>query len=112
MELYKKVIVNSENDLPKEVGWYFCKPKDDYGCQVLFNPENKDLSEEWVNVVDYYLQPIEQPEIQLPTDEEIEEKASGIANPESKKDFARGEWLGVKEGAKWMRSEILRRNES
>lgn len=40
-------------------------------------------------------------EIELPSDEEIEDKCCAIANPESKKDFERGEWLGFKEGAKW-----------
>jgi hypothetical protein len=34
------------------------------------------------------------------TDVDIEAWANGIANPESKKDFERGEWLGIKEGAK------------
>lgn len=48
--------------------------------------------------------------IDVPGGEEIENKANGIANPESKKDFERGEWLGVKEGARWMRDEILKRN--
>lgn len=40
------------------------------------------------------------------TDEEIEEYANGLANASSKKDFERGEWLGVKEGAKWMRDKL------
>ena len=48
--------------------------------------------------------------IEVPGDEEIGKKANGIANPESKKDFERGEWLGVKEGARWMRDEIIKRN--
>ena len=48
--------------------------------------------------------------IEVPRDDEIESKANGIANPESKKDFERGEWLGVKEGARWACSEIIKRN--
>jgi hypothetical protein len=48
--------------------------------------------------------------IDVQGDDEIGKKANGIANPESKKDFERGEWLGVKEGARWMRDEILKRN--
>ena len=43
------------------------------------------------------------------TDEEIETKASDVADPSSKKDFSRGEWLGFKEGAKWYRSEHKKR---
>lgn len=41
--------------------------------------------------------------IQEVTDEDIEARASDIANPESKLAFQRGEWLGFKEGAKAMR---------
>ena len=48
--------------------------------------------------------------IDVPGDEEIENKANGIANPESKKDFERGEWMGVKEGARWAIDEIIKRN--
>ena len=48
--------------------------------------------------------------IDVPGDEEIENKANGIANPKSQRYFERGEWLGVKEGARWMRDEILKRN--
>ena len=48
--------------------------------------------------------------LEVPGDEEIEKKANGIANPKSQRYFERGEWLGVKEGARWMRDEILKRN--
>lgn len=49
--------------------------------------------------------------LDVPTDEEIESRCDDIANPESKKDFVRGEWLGHKEGAKWAIEEIKRRNQ-
>jgi hypothetical protein len=42
------------------------------------------------------------------TDSDIEEWANGIANPESKKDFERGEWLGIKEGAKAFRDNKIK----
>ena len=48
--------------------------------------------------------------IDVPGDDEIEKKANGIANPKSQREFERGEWLGVKEGARWMRDEIIKRN--
>jgi len=44
---------------------------------------------------------------QKPTDEEIENKASDIADPTSKHGYQRGEWLGFKEGAKWMRDNQI-----
>lgn len=40
---------------------------------------------------------------QYVTDEDIEAYADGLARAESKKDFERGEWLGIKEGARAMR---------
>lgn len=48
--------------------------------------------------------------LDVPGDEEIESKANGIANPKSQRDFERWQWLGVKEGARWMRDEIIKRN--
>ena len=48
--------------------------------------------------------------IEVPRDKEIENKANGIANPKSQRDFERWQWLGVKEGARWMRDEIIKRN--
>ena len=48
--------------------------------------------------------------IDVPGDKEIEKKANGIANPKSQRDFERGEWLGVKEGARWAIDEIIKRN--
>jgi hypothetical protein len=48
--------------------------------------------------------------IDVPGDKEIEKKANGIANPKSQREFERGEWMGVKEGARWMRDEIIKRN--
>lgn len=44
------------------------------------------------------------------TDEDIEARASDIANPESKLAFQRGEWLGFKEGAKAMRDGEIKHN--
>jgi hypothetical protein len=53
-----------------------------------------------------FKKPVEIPEI---TDEEVEGKASDLADPLSRKDFSRGEWLGFKEGAKWYREEQRKR---
>ena len=41
------------------------------------------------------------------TDEDIEKWADDIANPESKKVFERGEWLGFKEGARKIKSKLM-----
>ena len=45
------------------------------------------------------------------TDEDIEEYASAIVSPESKKDFERGEWYGLKYGAIAMRDGEIKHNQ-
>ena len=44
------------------------------------------------------------------TDEDIESFASLQSNPESKKDFDRGLWLGIKVGAKAMQNGEIKHN--
>ena len=62
-ELYRKVYVKSEADLPKEKGEYFCYRKSDNRL-LIFNrfiePDREFEESVWMRNVDYYLQP-EQP---------------------------------------------------
>jgi uncharacterized phage-associated protein len=44
------------------------------------------------------------------TDEDIEAWADGIADAGSLKDFERGEWLGIKEGARAFRDGGIKHN--
>jgi hypothetical protein len=70
MELYRKIYIKSEADLPKEVGSYFVYFKDvgeDIYDWVLTNGENpveeywngQFQEDYWINTFDWYLQPIE-----------------------------------------------------
>ena len=65
-ELYKKIYINSEADLPK-AGLYFCAITDEcFGC-FHFNPDDKDDIDFWIGNVMWYLQPIEPVEAEKPT---------------------------------------------
>ena len=72
-ELYKKVYIKTEEDLPKESGYYFVKRRNAsipdtlyYSLLALYIEKLKPY---WVSQVDWYLIPIEQREV---TDEEID----------------------------------------
>jgi len=77
MELYKKVEIKSEKDLPKKNGYYFVNIGDKYDIsEDVFRWENGDdkLKKDWIKNVDWYLQPVdekEQQEQKLQTAEEI-----------------------------------------
>ena len=43
----------------------------------------------------------------MPSDEDIESGANNVAIPSSKNAFYRGEWIGFKEGSRWLCSRIL-----
>jgi hypothetical protein len=108
MEYFVKVWIKSEDDLPKVgdiLNYVEVKGDKIYHTLSVTNKENKEW---WLyNVISYCInKPVEIPEI---TDEEIENRASDLADPSSKKDFSRGEWLGFKEGAKWYREELKKR---
>ena len=62
-ELYKKVYIHSEDDLPKEEDNYWCMPVDPLTSfrEVIFNKDNFYW---WTEHIDWYLQPI--PDQDLP----------------------------------------------
>lgn len=110
MELYRKVEIRSENDLPKKGGDYFVQLKTGYG-RILHFPFNGDVGwnidvHDWIQNVDWYLQPYE---LDLLTDEEIK-------NYFTKEHFhyEKGRYTKVDKdriyGAKWMKEEIKKRN--
>jgi hypothetical protein len=169
-ELYRKVYIKTEADLPKEEGYYFCNRSGFNSVQHLMTTlgksymreirwylqsiageqieqkESKGMKKETVKKIILWTQDAlhygkitgsdddiakncmkdiefdalcnpdiyeasynewfeRQPkqEEEKPTDEEIEKWADRFANPLSKKAFERGEWFGIKEGAKAMR---------
>ena len=57
-ELFEKVYIRSEADLPKE-GLYFCAITDSCYGSFHFNPDDKDDIDFWVGNVMWHLQPIE-----------------------------------------------------
>jgi hypothetical protein len=64
-ELYRKIYIKSEADLPKE-GDYMAHPKDTYiknTCVAYFDPKMLSRIKDWMIQYDWYLQPIEQSEI-------------------------------------------------
>ena len=74
MEVFIKVYIKSEDDLPKEVGDYIVKLDDD-SVRLLHFPFDGDVGynifkTNWIEDVDWYLKPVEIPEI---SDEDIEE---------------------------------------
>jgi hypothetical protein len=98
MEIYKKVYIQSVDDLPKETGMYECYFKDHTMGRATY-----DISDQyattgiiwWINKVDWYLLPIE-----LPSDEEIHNEAIKKSSTIEKSDYILG--------AKWMRDQITK----
>jgi hypothetical protein len=73
-ELYKKVYIHSDDDLPKKSGDYFVKLNNGNG-RILHFPFEGDfgfnvLKSDWIAEVEYYLQPIT--DQVLPSNEEDE----------------------------------------
>ena len=105
--VYVKKYIKTVDDLPKEDGYYFVSHGDKYDINLdvfHFTKVNaKQNHLDWLDHVVFYLLPVE-----LPDEKEIEEYATGLANPESVKDFSRGEWLGVKEGANYIINKLIK----
>jgi hypothetical protein len=74
-ELYRKVVIESESDFPKEKGIYIINyvvddTQEIKVTQVVFDPAMETSKEFWKEFVFWYLQPIE-----LPTEEDIKNAA-------------------------------------
>jgi hypothetical protein len=61
-ELYRKVYIKSEADLPKESGLYWCEITESCRGSFHFNLDDKDDIDFYIGNVMFYLQPIEQSE--------------------------------------------------
>jgi hypothetical protein len=89
-QLFRVKVIKSESDLPKYGKEFIAHDK----ISNFTYPYCKFNKEFWLSNIDWYIQPIEI------ADADIEAWASLQSNPESKKDFERGLWLGLKVGAK------------
>lgn len=74
--IYIKKFIKSEEDLPKETGYYFAGIKTDMfdekgaiGTIEHFPLNDKEVHNSWLESIDWYFLPIE---LELPEDEEIE----------------------------------------
>lgn len=66
METFIKVYIKGEDDLPKKDGEYIVSSGDDKAVEWFFRDNPYDISH-WLEDIDWYLKPVEIPEI---TDEE------------------------------------------
>jgi hypothetical protein len=115
-ETYKKIYIKSVDDLPKEEGNYVVGVKSVYGFDEYYWYSHKVLGEinfqdeYWINNFSFYLQPIESPLPEI-TDEEIDVYVNlnhNYINGEIS-EFNKGLTNGIKQGAKWYRSELKKR---
>jgi len=111
-ELYKKVFIRSEADLPKEEGIYFVgiktalyEPEDVGGVGSIESYHFNCDEDNWLKEIDWYLQPIEplpapvtdaQQSTKEITDEEIENTSIAYDEPFRS---------GFEYGAKWLRDK-------
>lgn len=61
-EIYKKVYIRSEEDLPKEEKEYFVGLKGNYDRTIdvyCYYSDNDIAIKQWMDNIDWYLQPIE-----------------------------------------------------
>ena len=68
-ELFEKVVIKSEADLPKETGYYKAMDKSTDEFREIYFAEDISVKG-WLSMVEYWLRPVEQP-----TDEDILEWA-------------------------------------
>lgn len=63
-ELFKKIYIKTEADLPKEDGNYYTHSVLDnrYLYKIWFNRDSNIEKELWLTEIDWYLQPIEEKE--------------------------------------------------
>jgi len=106
-ELFKKVYIKTEADLPKADGEFWAKydSTNDVCLLERFIVGEKKDRQEWLKRIDWYFQPIELKEI-MPTDEEIKKWAK-LTNQTN---FSYTFCDGLIWSEKWFKSEIEKRN--
>ena len=99
--IYRKVFIKSEADLPEKEGRYFVKIKGlppeviDIDIEYYSIRLNRGDKKNWINNIDWYLQPVE-----LPSDEEIEK----AGNEYSEECFAIEDFVA---GMKLLRDKLI-----
>lgn len=105
METFIKVYIKSEDDLPKEDDYYFVY---DNNYQNPFQVHRwlKGSERYWIEHIDWYLKPVEIPEI---TDEEIQKYVNSF--PDNPNHLLLDATINSTfvEGAKWYRNELKKR---
>ena len=114
---YEKIFIKSESDLPKEIGEYQA-----YSKSKRFGIWGYDCSDEdidtWITYVAWYLKPIDQPEINMPTDVEIiaafphnfDAQIEYDPTQNRKRMEFNHDQRNKRIGAKWFKSEVIKRN--
>lgn len=115
MELFEKVYIKSEDDLPKETGRYFCY--DNYTeiiTALIYEPSYKDDKENWLKHIDWWLRPVEQKKLDVPSTKERFEASVNYSSyqsmPDGEPDFDTEKATIFDDGAAWAIDEIKRRN--
>lgn len=110
MELYKKIFIKSEADLPKEEGSYYAHDRsysNDFIITDFFDKKQHGIFN-WLQNIDWYFQPLpESPAQGMPTDEEIELELKKYL----KDFFDQGEYDNMVSGAKWFKSRLAPQEE-
>ena len=108
---YIQVWIESEDDLPKKEGIYFCYDKNLIMPLCLVFDNSEIDRHEWLNGIDWYLQPDSHPK--GPTDEEMIKAASKnfIKFPKENQKESQGKFnmairRGFFYGAKWARDQM------
>ena len=98
-ELYKKVFIKTEADLPEENGKYICMIKNiNHPALLQYDIQSKGeygYSKQWLELVDWYLKPVEPV-----SNEDIK---NSIPYPESTDRYSIGKNIGFIMGARAMR---------
>jgi len=103
-ELFKKVYIKSEADLPKWGNCYEIKLHngEHYQSMQYNQVQNKGW---WMTNVLYYLQPLPQP--REVTDEMIKEEANKLFPTSKPRNYlSEGQWMGFIKGAKFVKTQM------
>jgi hypothetical protein len=110
--VYTKRFIKSIDDLPKETGVYFVFVKDDNEIQQWTYNKGSDTddSADWLNGIDWFLEPRE-----LPTDEEIDHELHHEQHETIDDEGNINRWIyywsseedeAFTRGVKWLRDKI------
>jgi hypothetical protein len=114
-KLYRQVFIEGKEDLPKEgKTWYFTMTKGGI-LQGAYCPQTKELKNYWIEVIDWYLEPLLESQ-GMPSDEDVIETigdalyATEKFPPEQCDELASGILLYMKE-SEWFKSRLAPQQE-